>query len=121
MISLIFPTYNEAGNIKSLIVRSSKALAGVKHEMIVVDDNSPDKTWKIVAELIHKLPQLRLLRRKKVRGLTSALNDGIKLARGSIVGWMDADLSHPPELLPSLVKAMETNDAAVASRYLHGA
>ena len=121
MISIIFPTSNEAGNIKPLVERTSRALKGIKHEIIVVDDNSPDKTWQLAQRLNRKFPQIRVLRRINKRGLTSAINDGIKIAKGRVVGWMDADLSHPPELLPAMAAALKNYEAVVASRYIKGA
>jgi len=121
MISIIFPTYNESGNIEPLIERTSKALKRIQHEIIVVDDNSPDKTWQLAEKLQNKFPQLKVIRRTNTRSLTSAINDGINMAKGSMVGWMDADLSHPPELLNTMIKAVKNSDAVVASRYLQGA
>lgn len=121
MISIIIPTYNEAGNIVNLIARISSALKNHSHEIIVVDDDSPDSTWQIVQKVSQKNHHLKLLRRLKVRGLTSAFNDGIALSQGNIVGWLDADLSHPPKLLPAMIEKLGRFDAVVASRYLPGA
>lgn len=121
MISIIFPTYNEAGNLKFLVERTNQALKGIRYEIIVVDDNSPDKTWQLAQRLKRQYPQIRVLRRMGQRGLTSAISDGVKIAKGRVVGWMDADLSHPPELLPAMVAVFKNNGAVVASRYLKGA
>jgi dolichol-phosphate mannosyltransferase len=121
MISIIIPTYNEADNIISLINQISLVLRGNQFEIIVVDDNSPDKTWAIVSESAKINPHIKLVHRTKERGLTSAFNAGIKASSGSIVGWLDADLSHPPKLLSKMVKLIKTNDAVVASRYLKNA
>jgi len=121
MISVIFPTYNEAGNLKRLIGRTVKALKGVRHEIIVVDDNSPDKTWQLAQRLKRQYLQVRVVRRMDQRGLTSAINYGVKIAKGRVVGWMDADLSHPPELLPVMATTIKKSGAVVASRYLKGA
>ena len=98
MISIIIPTYNEADNIKILINQISSALKGNKYEIIVVDDDSPDKTWEIVKKITRRNSQIKLIHRTQERGLTSALNAGIKASHGSIIGWLDADLSHPPNL-----------------------
>ncbi len=121
MISIIIPTYNEADNITSLINQISQALKGSIFEIIIVDDNSPDKTWKIVKKLQKKQKNLRLLRRINKKGLTSAFNDGINKTKGSIIGWMDADLSHPPEHLTKMIKYFPNFDAVIASRYIKGA
>lgn len=121
MISIIIPTYNEADNISTLINQIRAALKKHPHEIIVVDDNSPDKTWHLVKKLTQKHKNIRLIHRTKERGLTSAFNAGIKASRGSTIGWLDADLSHPPKLLTQMVKQLKTHDAVIASRYVKGA
>ncbi|MCJ7581183.1 MAG: polyprenol monophosphomannose synthase [Candidatus Aminicenantes bacterium] len=119
-ISVVLPTYNEKENIVVLIENIFSHL-DQNTEVLVVDDNSPDGTWQIVEELTETYPNLRLLRRLDKRGLTSALNDGIKAAKGDIVAWMDCDLSMPPEKLKELKdKIDEGYDAAVASRFVKG-
>ncbi|MEK7513758.1 MAG: glycosyltransferase, partial [Patescibacteria group bacterium] len=90
-------------------------------EIIVVDDNSPDKTWQIVQQLSQKNHHLRLIRRINQRGLTSAFNRGIQSSQGDIIGWLDSDLSHPPALLDQMYKKLKMCDAVVASRYIRGA
>jgi len=120
MISIIIPTYNEAGNIKSLIEKIFSALKGYKVEIIVVDDNSPDETWKIVQKLQTKNPRIKLFRRLGQLGLTSAYNFGISQSKGNIIGWMDADLSHPPDLLKKMITLIPQYDIITASRYLPG-
>jgi len=118
MISIIIPTYNEADNIKPLINQISSSLKGKKFEIIVVDDNSPDKTWQIVKKLQKKQKNIRLLRRINKKGLTSAFNDGIKSTKGSIIGWLDADLSQSPHLLKLMTKKLKKYDVVIASRYV---
>jgi len=121
MISIIIPTYNEAGNIQTLINQISSSLKGSKFEIIIVDDNSPDKTWQVIKKLQKKQANIKLLHRINKKGLTSAFNDGIKKTKGSIIGWLDADLSHPPEYLIKMIKYFPDFDAVVASRYITGA
>lgn len=121
MISIIIPTYNEAGNIAILINQISRILKGEKHEIIVIDDDSPDKTWQVVKELQRKNSSIKLYRRLNQRGLTTALNYGIGKSHGEIIGWLDADLSHPPRLLPLMAKYIKQYDAVIASRYIKGA
>lgn len=119
-ITVILPTYNEKGNIKHLI---SAILKNVDRrvEILVVDDNSPDGTWKVVEDMAKENNNITLLRRMNKRGLTSALSDGIKLAKGSIIAWMDTDLSMPPEKLKELIQKIESGyDIAVGSRYVAG-
>ena len=121
MISIIIPTYNEAKNIQTLINQISSSLKNNQFEIIVVDDDSPDKTWQVVKKLAKKDSRIKLIHRTNQRGLTSAFNAGIKASRGSIIGWLDADLSHPPKLLTQMVKQIKTHDAVIASRYVKGA
>lgn len=117
-ISIIIPTYNEADNIASLIIKIEKAYRDA--EIIVVDDNSPDGTAGIVRELQKTNPKIKLKLRLSKRGLSSAVIDGFSVASGSIIGVMDADHSHPPELLPKIIKKMEDYDFILGSRYIKG-
>lgn len=119
-VSVVLPTYNEKENIVVLIENIFRHL-DQNTEILVVDDNSPDGTWKIVEELTQTYPNLHLIRRMDKRGLTSALTDGIAASAGDIVAWMDCDLSMPPEKLKELKdKIDEGYDAAVASRFVKG-
>ena len=119
MLSVIIPTYNEADNVAELIERIERSLNGRSFEIIVVDDNSPDGTAKIV-EGFGK-DHIKVLKRPKKLGLASAILDGMKVADGNIIAVMDADLQHPPELLPELLKKVEDGyDIAIASRYVDG-
>ena len=119
-VSIIVPTYNEKENIRPLIEEIKKALGKNLLEVIVVDDDSPDKTWQIVQKIQGKHKFVNLYRRIKVRGLTSALNFGVRKVKGEIVGWLDADLSHPPECFPKMLEFLPKYDVAVASRYVEG-
>ena len=121
-ITLVIPTYNEAGNIPILISRvfdifRSNNLDGY---VIVVDDDSPDQTWKVAEDLKEKYPNLEVLRRQDKRGLSSAVLDGFDMARTDIVGVIDADLSHPPEKIPELVVPIIEGEAdfTLGSRYI---
>jgi dolichol-phosphate mannosyltransferase len=122
-ISIVLPTYNEADNIEPLINRTLQALGdypgGV--EVVVVDDDSPDGTWRLVAEKAEADERVRLIHRTTERGLTSAISRGIREAYGQWVGWMDCDLSMPPEEWPRLADALAQGaDMAVGSRYVPG-
>ena len=120
-ITLILPTYNERDNIVPLIQRSLNALAAYQTEVLVVDDDSPDGTWRLVSELAERDSRVRLIRRTEERGLTSAILTGIQAARGAWVGWMDCDLSMPPEQLPQLAAELARGaDMAIGSRYVPG-
>ena len=120
-ITIVLPTFNERDNIVPLIQRGLAALADYQAEMLVVDDDSPDGTWRAVADLARRDSRVRLIRRTEERGLTSAIATGVAEARGRWVGWMDCDLSMPPEDLPRLADALAAGaDVAVGSRYVPG-
>lgn len=95
--------------------------AGIDFELIVVDDNSPDGTGALAEELASEYP-VRVLHRPGKAGLAAAVIDGLKLAAGDPVIVMDADLSHPPEVVPEMVQAITEMDVdlAVGSRYVPG-
>ncbi len=119
-ISVILPTYNESGNITHLIERIDRALTGRRKEIIVIDDDSPDKTWQIAAGAGHKEKGVRVIRRTENKGLANSLKRGIAESKGKFIVWMDADLSMPPETIPRLLAELENNHIAVASRYAQG-
>lgn len=119
-ISVILPTYNESDNIQPLV---SEILRYLKEdvEIIIVDDASPDGTWEKAQEISQKNVNVRVLKREKKRGVASAISDGVSLARGEIIIWMDADFSMPPSILLKMIASLEENDVAVGSRYTPGA
>jgi dolichol-phosphate mannosyltransferase len=123
MISLILPTFNESPSIEATLRRSAVALAGTHepYELIVVDDGSPDGTAAIAEDIGCELP-VRVLRRSGRHGLASAVVAGWQIAHGDVLGVMDADLQHPPEILPELVAAIRKSgaDVAIASRAATG-
>jgi dolichol-phosphate mannosyltransferase len=115
-ISIVLPTYNEKDNIIVLIKSIQKSL-NCSPEIIIVDDDSPDETWKLVEEL--QDDNVKLLRRKNQRCLTTAISDGISLSSGDVVVWMDTDLSMRPDKIPDLLnKIDEGYDISVGSRYI---
>ena len=122
--SLVIPSYNESKNIQEIIHSVSNLLDRIlaeQYELIVVDDNSPDKTWKLAQELMPYFPQLRVMRRQKEKGLSTAVIRGWQIARGKVLGVIDADLQHPPEVLLRLWQEMERGaDLATASRNIEG-
>ncbi|PIR52904.1 polyprenol monophosphomannose synthase [Candidatus Peregrinibacteria bacterium CG10_big_fil_rev_8_21_14_0_10_49_10] len=121
-VSVLLPTYNEVGNIADLIEDIHSALQH-PHEIIVVDDNSPDGTSDLVQSIISRgdIPGLRLETRVRDRGLTKSIWRGIELATGDTVVWMDCDFSMPPAVIPKLLaKAEEGYDIAVGSRFVSG-
>lgn len=124
LLSLIIPTYKESGNISSLVNKLTALLDNImpqEYELIVVDDDSPDFTWKIALALTADYPQLKVIRRTKEKGLSTAVIRGWQVARGEILGVIDADLQHPPETLINLWAEIERGaDLAVASRHVEG-
>ena len=122
--SLIIPSYNEGDNIQAIVQILSGLLDDEipgEYELIVVDDDSPDRTWKLAQELTAQYPQLRVMRRQKEKGLSTAVIRGWQVARGEILGVIDADLQHPPEVLLKLwQEIVKGADLAVGSRHVEG-
>ncbi|HIK27933.1 MAG: glycosyltransferase [Oscillatoriaceae bacterium SKW80] len=122
--SLVIPTYQESQNIPELIRQLSLLLDSIlpdDYELIVVDDNSPDRTWEVAQSLILEYPKLRVMRRQQERGLSTAVIRGWQVARGEVLGVIDADLQHPPETLLKLWSEIQRGaDLAVASRHVEG-
>lgn len=120
-LALVVPTLNEGNNIGFLLTSLQEALQPVSlpWEVIVVDDDSSDATPEIVQEHSRRDCRIRLVTRRGERGLAGAILDGWALSGAELLGVMDADLQHPPNLLPSLVEAIEHADIAIASRYCH--
>jgi len=119
-ISLIIPTYNEHDNILPLTQRLNQVLSRHSYEIVFIDDNSTDGTAELAASLKDEYP-VKVIVRKNKRGLASAVVDGISYTSGQIIAVMDADLQHPPELIPDLLKVIKSGtDIVVASRYVTG-
>ena len=118
-ISIIIPTYKEKENILPLVERINSSLSKYDYEIVIVDDNSADGSEELVAGLSKKYP-VKIIVRKNKRGLSSAVVDGITSTDSDFVIVMDADLQHPPEVLPNIVKALENHDFVMGSRYIKG-
>ncbi|UCF08466.1 MAG: glycosyltransferase [Thermoplasmata archaeon] len=120
-VSVVMPTYNEKENIEALI-RAVLAQISDDVEVVVVDDDSPDGTWKIVERVGKEMggDRVRLVRRTDERGLASAVRTGIDASLGDIVVVMDTDFSHPPEKIPELVSTASDADIALGSRHMKG-
>jgi dolichol-phosphate mannosyltransferase len=122
-LALTIPTLREAENISGLLdhVRSVLDPLGIRYEILVVDDDSRDGTEEIVSAISRRDPRVRLLVRKGQRGLSGAILHGWQNTDAAILGVMDADLQHPPELLPKLIAAiLAGRDLAIGSRYTAG-
>jgi dolichol-phosphate mannosyltransferase len=120
-VSLVIPTYNEREALALLHTRIDDALKPYPHEVIVVDDNSPDGTGQLANQLAQLAPY-RLIARPGRAGLSSAVLEGCRAARGEVVAVMDADGSHPPEQLPELIEPIRTRKAefTLGSRRIRG-
>ncbi|HTC66473.1 MAG TPA: glycosyltransferase [Candidatus Acidoferrum sp.] len=123
-LSLVLPTYNESAHIDAIVEQLIAVLGGIpalRYEIIVVDDNSPDRTWEKGLQLSRKFPQVHAIRRQDQRDVSTAVLRGWQIARGEVFAVMDADLQHPPETITELWRAMRRGaDLAVASRNVEG-
>ena len=124
LLSLVIPTFNEQDNLPTLIKQLTTILdAAIPHqyELIIVDDDSPDGTWQVGVELTQTFPSVKVMRRVGEKGLSSAVIRGWQVAQGELLGVMDADLQHPPEVLLELIaKVGDGADLAVGSRHVAG-
>ena len=118
-VSVVLSTYNEKENIRNTINAILKNV-GPSTEIVVVDDDSPDGTWKIVEEMQKDNKNIKLLRRMNKRDLASAISDGIKLSNGDIIVLMDSDSTQPPSSIPELLGYLGDYDIAIGSRYVKG-
>ena len=127
-VSIIIPTYNESENIIQVLKSIVEHLPeDIVTEAIVVDDNSPDGTGKIVDDYINdEQNKIRwsvdIIHRKTKSGLSSAILDGIERSNGETIVVMDSDFSHPPKIIPRLIEEIKISkyDIVIASRYTEG-
>ncbi len=120
-VMAMLPTYNEAENIKPLV---EEILAlGPEYEALVVDDHSPDGTWRIVEEMAAVNRRVHLLHRTTDRGRGTAgaagLREAVRLGADRVIE-MDADFSHDPKFIPALVAAADSADVVIGSRLVKG-
>ncbi|MFH1788914.1 MAG: glycosyltransferase [Candidatus Altiarchaeota archaeon] len=117
-VSVVLPTFNEKESIVSQIRKIIEVTPDLV-EIVVVDDDSPDGTWRIVEELGGEDGRIRVLRRTGKRGLASAIHDGVSGARGDVVMWLDCDHDPDRELVGRMVSLFEEGaDVTTASRYV---
>lgn len=126
-VSIILPTYNESQNILEMLHSIRECIPhSVSAQTIVVDDNSPDGTGRLVEEHKRRMKQvagytIEVIHRRAKAGLGAAILQGIGQARGETIVVMDSDMSHPPHIIPKLLDALRNRcDIAVASRYIRG-
>lgn len=118
---VVIPTFNEAGNILALLAEVLSAVP--EADVLVVDDNSPDGTGRLVRNHPQFMDRVYLLRRAEKEGLGAAYRAGFRwaLMRGyTEIVQMDADFSHPPAMIPELVSALDHADVVIGSRYVPG-
>jgi dolichol-phosphate mannosyltransferase len=120
---MVLPTYNERERLAELVdaVFSACAAHGVRLELVIVDDHSPDGTG-VVADELALTYRIRVIHRAGKLGLGTAVVAGFAVATADVVGVMDADFSHPPALVPRLLQTFTATgaDIVVASRYVRG-
>jgi dolichol-phosphate mannosyltransferase len=122
-LSIVVPTYNERDRLTDLVeaIFAAYSAEGLDGELIVVDDNSPDGTGALADELARR-HRITVLHRAGKLGLGTAVIEGFEAATAPVVGVIDADMSHPPGLLPRMFAVMQATgaDLVVASRYIPG-
>ena len=127
-VSIIIPTYNESKNILKILKSIADNLPkNTFTETIVVDDNSPDGTGKIVEDYLLNVKKIAgytidVIHRTAKKGLGSAILHGIQHATGDTIVVMDSDFSHPPQIIPKMIETLKKSqcDIVVASRYIKG-
>lgn len=123
-VTVVVPTYNEADGLEPLFSRTCPTLDGEdwSYEILLVDDDSPDGTGAVATELGERTGwPVRTLLRTENPGLSESVVDGLKRAVGSVCIVMDADLQHPPEKLPEMIRTIEGGaDVVVGTRRTHG-
>lgn len=122
-LRLVIPAFHEVESLRILLNRVTAALEKqpLPFDILIVDDDSRDGTEEYVSSIARNDPRIHLLVRKGERGLSGAVLDGWQHSDATVLGVMDADLQHPPELLPVLVDAIRNgNDIAIGSRYVPG-
>lgn len=121
-LSVVVPTFNEAGNVGELTRLIEAALPDVAWEIVFVDDDSTDGTLTELMSLARRDPRVRFIHRIGRRGLSSAVVEGILSTNAPFVAVMDADLQHDEALLPRMLHALRAGegDVAVGTRYAQG-
>lgn len=121
LVSIILPTYNEKGNVVKLIKEIINHLKGhYEFEIIVVDDNSSDRTADVCNKVFGDKKNIRIFVREKERGLATAINFGIANAAGKYIVVMDTDINHDPKIIPLMLSEINKYDMIVGSRYIKG-
>jgi dolichol-phosphate mannosyltransferase len=119
--AVIIPTYNEAKNIGGVADKICNYLKKYDFTLLVVDDNSPDKTWEIVKNYSKKNKRIKLLKRERKLGLASAVIDGFKKVDADIYIVADADFSHDYSIMPKMIENIKKgHEIVIGSRFISG-
>lgn len=119
-ISVVLPTYNEVGNIVPLVKQICHNLLNYQYEVIIVDDDSPDGTGRIVKKHFDSDKKIKLFVKKKDKGLAKAIRSGIEKSRGDFILVMDTDFNHNPDDILKMLSIKEKYDLVIGSRYIEG-
>jgi dolichol-phosphate mannosyltransferase len=121
-VAVVVPTYKERDNVAELVHRLEACFKGVRWELVVVDDDSPDATADAVRSLSRIHPHVRCVQRIGRRGLSSASIEGILATAAPFVAVMDGDLQHDERILPKMLQQLKSDnfDIAIGSRYVSG-
>lgn len=117
LISIVLPCYNERENVTKLVVEIHSQLIHYPHEIIVVDDNSPDGTYEAMKNLNYSY--VNPLLRTNDKGLANSIRYGIENSKGDIIVVMDSDFNHLPKYLPVMIDNLKYFDCVIASRFLY--
>jgi len=120
MISVILPTFNERQNICPLIYSLCKELTDFNFEIIVVDDNSLDGTFKEAEKHFSGNDKVRLFLRTSEKGLAKSIRFGIEMSKGDFIAVMDTDFNHEPHMIPQMIYHIEHYDMVIGSRFASG-
>jgi dolichol-phosphate mannosyltransferase len=121
LVSVVLPTYNESGNILTLIREIKENIPeGWDHEILVVDDNSPDQTYELVKSTFKDDPKVIPILRTTHRGFAKPIRTGLEKAAGSKIIVMDTDLTHDPIEIPKLLHISKYFEIVSASRFCAG-
>lgn len=122
-LALVVPTYDERDRLPDLVraIFDVYRTAGIDGELVIVDDNSPDGTGEVADDLALRYP-IRVIHRAGKLGLGTAVIDGFNASDAEYVGVIDADLSHPPDRVPRMLRAIQDAhaDLVIGSRYVPG-
>jgi dolichol-phosphate mannosyltransferase len=117
-VSIVLPTYNEKASILTLVNAIHEAVKDYEHEIIVVDDNSPDGTYELVKQA--GLPYSKAILRTADKGFAKSIRCGIENSTGNIIVIMDSDFNHNPAYLPMMIDNLRFYHCVSASRFVYG-